>query len=76
MAEDQVEVCGLTFNLSDDIMEGELIKGGMLLLITVDENGEVGLILRNSGLNWLERGHALATAYHLENQGLTKRDED
>lgn len=44
----------------------DLVMGATLLIKYVDEDGDANLLMRSTGLNWMERLGAVAQAEHME----------
>lgn len=59
-----------------DLDDGELVAGALVLLKTVDEDGEVGLRIRwSDGLGYLERIGMLYAGRCVETQNLGQSDD-
>ena len=60
-----------------DLDDGELVAGALVLLKTVDEDGDVGLRIRwSDGLGYLERIGMLTAGRVIETDNLGQAEED
>lgn len=61
-----IEVDDFTLN------DGELVAGAVVIVKVIDEDNNVGLQIRHSGVNWLERGKMMQAAALVEDEILIR----